>query len=234
MDTKEKISLLVALQEKDTLLDEIRARAEAIPKAIDEEKAFIENIKTETEEKKKNLQKLQLSKKAKELDLEAKEGQIRKHSAELNSIKSNDAYKALILEIDNCKKDKNTLENEILDVMEGIEKESALIKENEKQLKAKESESAAKIAGLQEQLKKIESEAAGYEEARKQFCATIPAELLSRYEYIRERQGSAIVPIDGGNCGGCQIILRPHIINDVCKNQELIACDSCSRILYKK
>jgi hypothetical protein len=234
MDIKEQINLLVALQEKDTHLDEIRKNAQAIPKAIEEEKAAMENIKSETEEKKKNLQKLQLLKKSKELDLEAKESQIKKHSSELNSIKSNDMYKALIVEIDNCKKDKNSIENEILDVMEGIEKETALIKENEKQLKVKESESAGRIAALQEQQKKIEAEVSGYEDARKQFCSALPAELLSRYEYIRESQGIAVVPMDGENCGGCQIILRPHIINDVCKHQQLVCCDSCSRILYKK
>ena len=87
---------------------------------------------------------------------------------------------------------------------------------------------------MQEELRKIETEIAGLEAERKQYCAGIPSELLSRYEYIRERQGSAVVPIEGENCGGCQIILRPHIINDVCKYQELVECDSCSRILYKK
>lgn len=235
MDTKEKLALLIALQDKDTLLDQKRLKALDIPKAIDEEKAAFEKIRTEIEDTKKSLTKLQLAKKEKELELESKEAAIRKHSAELNAVKSNDAYKALLSEIDGAKKGKSALENEILDIMEGIEKEALVIKENEKLLKAKEGESASRIAALQEELKKIEAEIAHLEAERKVFGETIPRELISRYEDIREsRGGCAIVPIDGENCGGCQMVLRPQVINDVCKNSDIVVCDSCSRILFRK
>ena len=63
MDIKEKIGLLIALQDKDTLIDKMRLKALAIPKAIEEEKAVIEGIRLDTEEKKKTLIKFQLSKK---------------------------------------------------------------------------------------------------------------------------------------------------------------------------
>jgi len=235
MEIKEKISLLTGLQGKDINLDILRSTAQAIPVKIEEEQAALAKIKLDTEEKKKSLIKLQMAKKEKELELDGKESQIRKHSAELNAIKSNDTYRALLADIDNCKKEKNDLENQILDIMEGIEKESTLIKENEKIFKASEAESAAKIAVLQEEHKKIESEIAVFEKERTDYVAQLPGDLLSKYDFIREsRQGFAVVPIEGENCGGCQIVLRPQIINDVCKNQDIITCDSCSRILYKK
>jgi len=235
MEIKEKIGFLIKLQEKDVILDGLRAKAAEIPAKIEEEKSRILNFKTETEEKKKGLIRLQLSKKEKELELETKEGQIRKHSSELNTIKSNDTYKSLLTEIDNCKRDKNALENGILDVMEDMEKESLVIKENEKLLKGKESECAAAIALMEAELKKVQDEAAVLEAERAEYVKSLPNELLSRYDYIREsRQGSAVVPVEGENCGGCQMVLRPQIINEVCKNQEIITCDSCSRILFKK
>jgi uncharacterized protein len=235
MEIKEKISLLIVLQEKDVNLDALRSKAQEIPQKIAEEQALLETIKLDTEEKKKNLTKLQLLKKEKELELETKEVQIRKHSSELNSIKSNDTYRALLSEIDNCKREKNSLENQILDVMEGIEKESVLIKENEKYLKSKEAESAAKISALQSDLKKIEGDIVIFEAQRGEYVKQLPNELLNRYDYIREsRQGFAVVPVDGENCGGCHIVLRPQIINDVCKNTDIVTCDSCSRILFKK
>ena len=235
MEIKERVALLIGLQEKDVILDGMRSKAQEIPVKIEEEKVFLANIKLETEEKKKNLVKLQMAKKEKELELDSKEQLIRKHSSELNAIKSNDTYKALLAEIDNDKKGKNALENQILDIMEGIEKEGVVIKENEKLLKVKESESAAKITVLQEELKRIEEELTALETQRNEYASQLPAELLSKYDYIREsRQGLAVVPVEGENCGGCHMTLRPAIINDVCKHKDLIMCDSCSRILFKK
>jgi len=235
MEIKEKIGMLIVLQQKDVQLDALRLKAGAIPKKIEEEKSLLENIRVETEDKKKNLTTLQLDKKAKELDLEAKEGQIRKHSSELNSIKSNDTYRSLLQEIDNCKKDKMTLENQILDVMEAIEKESQLIKANDKVFKEKEAEFTARLAVLQDELKKIETEISGWEADRAEYIKQIPLDIVSKYDYIREsRDGFAVVPVEGENCGGCQIVLRPQIINDVFKCQDIVLCDSCSRILYKK
>ncbi len=235
MEIKERITLLIGLQEKDVALDAMRAKAQDIPVKIEEERAFIANIKLETEEKKKNLVKLQMAKKEKELELDSKEQLIRKHSSELNAIKSNDSYRALLTEIDNDKKEKNALENQILDVMEAIEKEGLVIKENEKVLKSKEAESASKIVSLQEEQKKIEGELAVFEAQRNEFAGQLPIDLLSKYDYIREsRQGVAVVPVEGENCGGCHMTLRPAIINDVCKHKDLVMCDSCSRILFKK
>jgi hypothetical protein len=48
----------------------------------------------------------QLNRKNSELEIDAKDQAVRKHSGELNSVKSNDAYKALVLEIEAAKKEK--------------------------------------------------------------------------------------------------------------------------------
>ncbi len=226
--------MLVALQEKDKAIDALRARADAIPRAIEEQKALLQQVKGASDDAKKSLTHLQMQKKEKEMDLDAKENEIRKHGNELNAVKTNDAYKALLTSIDAAKKQKASLEDEILVIMESIEKEAAASKDSDKLIKTREAEVAQVISGLEADLSKLNGEIAALETERNAFASTLPKDILSNYDYIRSaRGGVAVVPIDGGNCGGCHIALRPATINDVSKCQEIVSCDSCSRILFK-
>lgn len=235
MDLKEEIKLLVVLQEKDVVLNRLRNRCRAIPEEIAAKKTFVAELRAELESKKSSITQFQLKRKEKEIELESKDNEIKKHNMELNSIKSNAAYKALLSEIETCKKSKNDIENEILDLMETIEKETLTFKDGEKELKIRETEVQSENSKLEDELRKITEETAVLEKERNEFAKNISPELLARYEYIRERRdGVAVAHIEGENCSECRMILRPQVINDVYKIQDLIVCDTCSRILYKK
>jgi predicted nucleic acid-binding Zn-ribbon protein len=232
---KEKLDLLILLQEKDMLLDRERAQAGEIPLKIEELRGLISGLRGQLDEAKKNVINFQLAKKQKELDLETHEVQIRKHNTELNTIKNNDTYKALLAEIDGAKKANSQLENDILDIMEKIDAENIAAKEKEKELKQKEAGIESDIKCLEDDLTKINAEIAKLEGERGQFAQGIPPDVLKRYDWIREsREGIAVVPIDGDNCCGCNMQLRPQVVNEVLRGQDFVMCDSCSRILYKK
>lgn len=232
---KEQLSLLLQLQDKDTVLDEVKGRAEAIPAKIAELKAQIDGSKSSYDEIKKDVTQLQVLKRQKELEVETQEGQIRKHSTELNSVKSNDAYKGLLKEIDHCKEAKNTLENEILEIMEKIDTESVEVKDKEKNLKQDESAISTDITQLEAELLKVNAELAKIQEERQAFAAGVPENVMHKYEYIhRTRSGKSIVAVEGEMCSGCNMSVRPAVINEIFKEQEFIMCDSCSRLLYKK
>jgi predicted nucleic acid-binding Zn-ribbon protein len=235
IETKEKIKLLVALQEKDNALDKSRTQAQAFPEEIERLKQQLEQTRNETGGKKGILTQLQLKRKEKEIELEAKENEIKKHNTELNTIKSNDAYRALLNEIAQCKQQKSSLENEVLEIMEAIENESVQVKEDEKKLKQLEAETQSVIGRIENEHANAKNVVAALENERNEFAKSIPEDILRHYEHIREsRGGVAIVPIEGETCGGCHFAIRPQMINDVIKDQEIVLCDSCSRILYKK
>ena len=232
---KKELQLLIALQEKDNALNKLKENAASIPKKIEEITEAINKNKSEIDNLKNNTKKLLMARKEKEIELETAENEIKKHNMELNSVKSNDAYKALLSEIEKCKSAKQRLEEEILQNMEETDVESKKSKEEEISFKGQEAGIQAKAEELKKDLERIKNEIETLENERNVFVKDIPDSYLSKYEHIREgRQGIAIVPIDGENCGGCFITLRPQIINQVCKEQDMIFCDSCSRILYKK
>ncbi|MCL2485765.1 MAG: C4-type zinc ribbon domain-containing protein [Endomicrobia bacterium] len=232
---KQDLELLYNLQDYDIKIMALRNHIASIPALISEKQKEVENKKAETEAKKKNFVDLSSLKKEKEALLDSKEKAIAKNSGELNSVKSNDTYKALLLEIEKAKADKSVVEDEILELMVKIDSEAPVVKNAETELKDFEQNIKNEITGLENSAKKDEESIADIEKEREEYKHKVSPKILEQYERIREgRDGQGIVLVDGESCGGCSMVLRPQLINQAHKFTDLVYCDNCSRILLKK
>jgi predicted nucleic acid-binding Zn-ribbon protein len=48
----------------------------------------------------------------------------------------------------------------------------------------------------------------------------------------RKRNGVAVAEARDGICTICHVRLRPQVFNTVLKNEQIMQCDHCNRILY--
>jgi predicted nucleic acid-binding Zn-ribbon protein len=79
----------------------------------------------------------------------------------------------------------------------------------------------------------LKKQLAGLEKERTGLRKGVPAQLLKRYEFIRERRnGTAIAPVREGVCLGCNMNILPQQFIDLQKGEEIIQCPHCQRILY--
>jgi predicted nucleic acid-binding Zn-ribbon protein len=227
------LPLLIELQKKDLAIDAIQQDAASRGPLIQSIQKKIDTLKTSIKSSKENLTQFQLKKKQLELDVEAKEKLVQKHNSELNSLKSNDAYKAMIEEIKTAKDAVVKIEDEILIVMEGIDTEDKKVKEAEKTVKTQEGALLSQIKSLEAEQAALLDQAKQKKAERDEFAKTLPTPLLERYDVIREKgDGIAIVPMENSTCGGCNMKMSPAKANDVKKAKDMVLCDSCTRILY--
>jgi predicted nucleic acid-binding Zn-ribbon protein len=57
--------------------------------------------------------------------------------------------------------------------------------------------------------------------------------VLSTFEIVaRRRNGIAVTEARDGICTTCHVRLRPQVFNTVRRNEAILQCDSCQRILY--
>jgi hypothetical protein len=182
---------------------------------------------------------LQVKKKNSELKIaEAEEG-IRKHQRELNLVKDNNAFKALLSEIENDKKNKDELETGILFLLEEIDKASVQDKVIRDEVKKLETTMQGEISALQASANEI---AAGLEAGKAERAAAAAAlnpDLLEKYENIRaNKNGLAVAPVHEDHetgklsCGGCHMSLTPQKALDVKKHDALAVCQDCRRLMY--
>ncbi|MFH1619775.1 MAG: C4-type zinc ribbon domain-containing protein [bacterium] len=226
---------LIEVQSMDSTIDILRSRISEIPAKIQSLKDFIEKEKQAAASFKTETVRLQVLRKDKELEAGELDNLIIKHQKELNLLKSNEVFKALLLETERAKNNKDALETEILEILDKIDAVSAEEKKNQREFTEKEKRTAGEIAELEKLKVALEAELKGLEEARAAFAARFPAEILSRYEYLRiQRKGIAVVEVKGGGsaCGGCNMSLTPQAKIDVKKKDVLVFCETCQRIIY--
>ncbi len=229
----ESIKQLLSLQDRDLELDKLKADVAAIPGKITALKGQIQAEKTALENAKKDLVTLQGTKKEHEANLDSQENAIRKHTGDLNAIKSNDAYKAMLGEIEKAKQTKSALEDQILQVMEQIDQANRVWKEKEVVSKKTESDLQQQISSWENKQKELEQQITVKQGEREQASGTLPKALGEQYGRLRAgRRGAAVVPIRNEQCSGCHMKVSPNLINEVRRGQKLMICESCSRIVY--
>ena len=225
---------LVALQDKDKVLDAIQKDIDAVPPRIAAVQADLANEKKRMDAAKARTIELEKKKKTKELDVASKEEAARKHQGQLNELKSNEAYKAMQVEIDKEKAAAGEIETEILQLMEEIDKSKAAEKALAAELKKIEDFSKGDLEKLEAELSHAKGRHAGAKAERDAAAEPVPADLMKVFNHIRSRgKPDAVVPVVDGHCGSCQITLSPAMIAEVAKLKSLAVCESCQRILYK-
>ena len=233
LSVKDQIKKIVELQKIDSEIFALNAQLKEKPVVLEQLKAEFELHKealTVLEEKSKAIQ---VDRKEKELELKTQEDEAAKANVQLSQIKTNKEYSAKIAEIEHIKADQSVFEEKILlsfeesDVITAeIEKEKLKVDEEEKNYLAKKKETEDDIKVIEDRVKVLESQ-------HEQATPGISNEYLSRYERIlKHKDGLALVPVDGGSCGGCNMNVTPQQVNEIKMNDQLVICEMCSRILY--
>jgi len=228
-----KLDKLIALQTVDLKIQEMERSKEGIPQRIT---ALQEEIKQEEEKvvgERSDLEKLQKERRQKEKDLEEEIARIKKTEARVFEIKTNKEYQAVLKEIENAKKFNRQREEEILSLLERIEEMQKRLSQAEKHLETNRKECHQQIAILQQKAVSYETEIAAEIRHREEQEKEIYPDLLHKYRMLlQKRQGVAIAPVIKGVCQACYMNLRPQLYIELQKQETLIICPNCSRILF--
>jgi hypothetical protein len=227
------LSLIVQLQTHDSGIDDVLGKIAEISAEIKAKNAKMASLKDGLTSAKNTVKTHQAKKKELELEADSKENLIKKHQGELNSLKSNDAYKAMLGEIETAKNSLTELEDRQLEVMEKIDAAEKELKQKEIQLKSDESKIKEDIQKLESEKAKLTDEEKNRRAKRTEYANSVPNNLTTRYEAIRKKKGGkAIVPVINGSCSGCRMGLTPNQGVAVKKATDMVICENCSRILY--
>jgi len=230
---------LVDLQKLDTALAALAARVAGVPVKIAALRKAFEEKKLAMNTARAAFLALQAKKKGIELNIAAAEEGVRKHQRELNLIKDNNAFKALLSEIEHDKKVKDDLETEELVLLEEIDKASVQDKVIQAEVKVVEGTLNTDISALEAEGHKLAHDLELATAERAAAAAAITPDLVEKYESIRSgRGGLALAPAheDPSNgklsCGGCHMSMTPQKMLDLKKHDTLTVCADCRRLMY--
>jgi predicted nucleic acid-binding Zn-ribbon protein len=148
-------------------------------------------------------------------------------------VKTNKEYTAMLHEIQAAEDRIRTAEDGILDIMERMEAMESKLAQEEMELKAKAAELREQITRTEMAVPALEAEVSKLCEQKSALESCIGAELLGRYRRIAElRKGIALAEAKDELCSACHVRIRPQVLADLLRTEEIHMCDSCSRILF--
>lgn len=231
-----RLQKLIELQELDQSILQRTMKIETeIPASLSEISKLSDKFKKEAENSRQKLIELEKRKKQKERELEDLEEKIKKLKARAPEIKTNKEYQALLSEIDNAEKEKLKIEDEILGFMELTEQVKQEIKIHEGEFKKKEAELESQkkeLLALKEEMEK------SLEDLRQRRLALVKEIDTQDYELymslLEKGRGLAVTVALDSVCQGCYLNIPPQLYVEIRKNDKLIQCPQCRRILYWK
>ena len=226
---------LLELQNVDLRLNEVRARLATFPKKTAELDARIAAAKGEVERSKAAQVATIKDRKKYELDVEQWKEKVRKYKDQTSQIKTNEAYKALLHEVQMAEAEIAKAEDRLLEQMVSSEEYDRRIKAAEKSLKEAEENVRGERAKLQTEKTAADQEFAQLNGERARVIAEIPEDLRDHYERISKRHGGiSLAEVRDEKCTACGMRVRPHVFQEMRRAQtaELFHCETCTRILY--
>ncbi len=230
---KEQLDLLWELQKIDLQLKSLKESEEGYPK---ETKRLDEKQKVEKEKVQKERERVELLEKErrhKEGQLSLEQEKVKKTEGRMFEVKTNKEYQALLTEIDTLKGASSREEEEILQLLEEID-------DLKKNLSKREKEIAATLAKIEGEKKALQEKMTCDQEAlkkggvrREAVTKRLESSLYNLYTPLREtRMGVGVVSVKQETCQGCFVNVPPQMFIEVQKNNALIRCPNCNRILY--
>ena len=230
---QQDIIRLLVIQEKEKRLLDLDEEKERLPRMLSELRERIADGEEDIKEIKGGGKELQVKKKEFEIESESMMEAVAKYEKQQFEVKTNVEYQALQKEIADHKIENSSIEDRILEVMEKIEEKEQLAKRCEEALAQERAKLAAEEARVAGEVAKLDAQIAELKGERDKLLPGVSQTILRKYQRIfANKRDTAIVPLINYVCGGCHMRLPPQIANNVRKTNELVICETCSRILY--
>ena len=224
---------LIRLQRLETAAEEARRtiadhpeRAQALDTRLQQARNLVAGVKA-------RLGAAFEKRRADEKEVATVQTRLAKYKDQLLEVKTNREYTAMLHEIEAAQNDIRVREDRILEIMMESDDLGAEAKRTESELKKAEKEIAAERAALQEEMVSMRAQLEQVSAARQKLATEIDRLALAIFEQTaKSRKGVAVAEARNGLCTICHVRLRPQVFNEVRRNESIIQCDSCRRILY--
>jgi predicted nucleic acid-binding Zn-ribbon protein len=166
-------------------------------------------------------------------DLIAAQQRQEKYKEQLMQVKTNDEYHAMQHQIANIAAEVGQHEERVLVNMMEADEVNARIKKGEAGLKAAQVKVAAERGAIENEVAANQAALAECNAARERIVAALDNKaVLDTFRRIAKVRGTAVARAADERCTICQVRLRPAVFQEVRRNDSIVQCDSCQRILF--
>jgi predicted nucleic acid-binding Zn-ribbon protein len=224
---------LIVLQRLDSAANDARRRLAEAPEREKALEARLAAARDAVAVAKARLAESQTIRRDHEKTVALHQGRLSKFREQAMAVKTNQEYHAIQHEISFAQSEMKAAEDAVLekmlegdDLTAGVKRAEADLAAEQKKVDADKKAIAAEAAELTAALDKLAAE-------RADVVRALTPQALAVFELVaKRRNGVAIAEARDGICTICHVRMRPQVFNNILKNDQIIQCDSCNRIMY--
>jgi len=224
---------IVALQKLVSAAHDAERALAAEPERAKALDARLEAVRQRVAAAKERLTENQNARRVVEKDVAVHQGRLSKFREQAMAVKTNQEYHAVQKEIAFAQGEIKTIEDKILELMVEADDLTATVKRAEAELASEQKAVEADRRGMATELAAMKSSLERIAVERAEVVRALDPHALAVFELVlRRRNGVGVAQARDGICTVCHVRLRPQVFNTVLRNDQIIQCDSCQRILY--
>jgi uncharacterized protein len=224
---------LINLQRIDSTAEAARRKLADEPEHDKSLEARLEAARQRVAVARQQLAENQTVRRTLEKDVAIQQARLSKFRDTLMAVKTNIEFTAVQKEISFAQGEVKALEDKMLermleadDLTSGLKRAEIELAAEQKAVDADRRATSAAHVELQASVDRMATE-------RAELLGSLKQQLLTLFEMIaRKRNGIAVAEARDGVCTICHVRLRPQVFNEVRRNDSILQCDHCNRILY--
>jgi predicted nucleic acid-binding Zn-ribbon protein len=229
----EQIEQLVVLQKVDSEMITLERILEEAPKqlrSLQEKQAYLKQQQAVIQEK---VDVLMEQKSRLEGEIESDTQKVKKSKNKLMMVENTKEYHAMMREMDTMEKMNRSREEERANLLADLSDLDGRKEALQGDIDSLEETINAQQSTLDQELAEKRARIAILEKEKKKASEAVPAPILTRYNFIRDRiPNPVIVPVSEGVCLGCHVVIPPQAFIDLQKGEQILSCPNCLRIIF--
>ena len=224
---------LIALQRIDSTAEAARRKLADEPEHDKSLEARLETARQRLAVAKQQVADNQAVRRTLEKDVAIQQARLSKFRDTLMAVKTNVEFQAVQKEIGFAQGEVKTIEDKVLERMLEADDLTSALKRAEIELAAEQKAVDADRRATSAAHVELQASVDRMAKERAELLGSLKQQLLTLFEMIaRKRNGIAVAEARDGVCTICHVRLRPQVFNEVRRNDSILQCDHCNRILY--
>ena len=228
---KDIIAKLYDLQKIDSELDSVISLRGDLPEKVKTLESEMVEVKEKRDRFNEKYEEIKKEIKGHEDSIVHEKDELAKDEKHLYDVKNNKEYDAITVQIKNRK---TTMEKSEFAILELQEKEEQ-IKVHVDKYNSEYDKEVEQLNTMKDQLHGTISETETKEKklisSRKKSASSIDAKYIKLYERVRTSKKNAITVMSRNSCTGCRQVLPRQQQAQILKQEALVNCESCGRIV---
>jgi hypothetical protein len=234
------LDALLTLQDIELQLVDIRRQLAARQRRVKQQAAKFRAAEETLAAEREELKRSQVQMDEADVELKSRSAHISKLRDNLNTVRTNKEYAAVLSQLNNEKADVTRLEARVFELLSGVEAKKQALATRQEAVQ----QEAQRLAALEGQVSQAQTSftdrLAGLERQRAAACGSLDAKCLELFNRISERYDgevmARVIQVHPRRqefvCEGCNMGLAAERANALMTRDELITCDNCGRILH--